>query len=76
MVCGVIARNDGDELNGALKAVQSTTPNEIVTLTTAYKNASIKNLKTQILSLYALSYSHEELKKLHEPFEKLRDRQI
>ena len=47
-----------------------------VTLTTAYKNAPTKNLKTQILSLYALNHSNEELQKLHEPFEKLSDRQI
>ena len=48
----------------------------ILTLTTAYKNAPTKNLKIQILSLYVLNYSTEELEKLHEPFEKLSDRQI
>ena len=48
----------------------------MLTLTTAYKNAPTKNLKIQILSLYVLNYSTEELKKLHEPFEKLSDRQI
>ena len=50
--------------------------NGILILTTAYKNAPTKNLKIQILSLYVLNYSTEELKKLHEPFEKLSDQQI
>ena len=43
---------------------------------TAYKNAPTRNLKTQILSIYAYRYPNERLKKLHEPFERLSDRQI
>ena len=35
-----------------------------------------KNIKTQILSLYAYNYSIERLKELHESFEKLNNRQI
>ena len=35
----------------------------LLTLTTAFKNAPTKNLKIQILSLYVLNYSTEELKK-------------
>ena len=49
---------------------------QVRTLATAYKNAPSKNLKTQILSLYALNYTNEQLKKIHEPFEELCDRQI
>ena len=45
---------------------------EIDTLTT-YKNAPTKTL---ILSIYALKYSCDELKRIHAPFENLSDRQI
>ena len=54
------------------KNVQAT--NDLRTLPTAYKNAPSKNLKT--LSLYALNYTNELLKKFHKPFEELSDRQI
>ena len=74
---GVIAPNDPDKLYEALvTATEKCSSHDILTLTTAYKNAPTKNLKIQILSLYVLNYSTEELKKLHEPFEKLSDRQI
>ena len=77
LVCGVIAPNDPDKLYEALvTATEKRSSHDILTLTTAYKNAPTKNLKIQILSLYVLNYSTEELKKLHEPFEKLSDRQI
>ena len=76
-VCSVIAPNDSDKLYKALvMAREKQSSHDILTLTTAYKNAPTKNLKIQILSLYVLNYSIEELKKLHEPFEKLSDRQI
>ena len=77
LVCGVIAPNDPDKLYEArVTATEKRISHGILTLTTAYKNAPTKNLKIQILSLYVLNYSTEELKKLHEPFEKLSDRQI
>ena len=77
LVCGVIAPNDPDKLYEALvTATEKHSSHDILTLTTAYKNAPTKNLKIQILSLYVLNYSTEELKKLHGPFEKLSDRQI
>ena len=77
ILCGVIAPNAGDKLYEALtmeKNVQAT--NDLRTLATAYKNAPSKNLKTQILSLYALNYTNKQLKKIHKPFEELSDRQI
>ena len=78
LVCSVIAPNDSDKLYKALvMAREKQSSHDILTLTTAYKNAPTKNLKIQILSLYVLNYSTEELKKLHDPFEKLQsDRQI
>lgn len=54
------------------KNVQAT--NDLRTLVTAYKNAPSKNLKN--LSLYALNYTNEQLKKIHKPFEELSNRQI
>lgn len=77
IVCGVIAPNSKEKLYEALTMANKVQmSNDLVALSTAYKNAPTKSLKTQILSLYALNYSFEELKKLHEPFEKLSDRQI
>ena len=38
---------------------------------TAYKNAKTKNLKRQILSLYAYRYSMSMLQKIHQPYGKL-----
>lgn len=77
VVCATIAPNDGDNL---FKLVQQpeekTISEELLSLIMAYKNAPTKNIKTQILSLYAYNYSFERLKELHEPFEKLSNRQI
>ena len=77
ILSGVIAPNTGDKPYKGLtmeKNVQAT--NDLRTLATAYKNAPSNNLKTQILSLYALNYTNEQLKKIHKPFEELSDRQI
>ena len=41
----------------------------MLSLMMAYKNAPTKNIKTQILSLYAYDYPIEKLKDLHAPFE-------
>ena len=49
---------------------------DLQALIAAYKNAPSKNLKTQILSIYASRYSGRFLKKMNEPFEKLSDRPI
>ena len=45
-------------------------------LIAAYKQAPTKNLKMQILSIYALQYSSSKLKEMHAPFENLINRQI
>ena len=77
-VCSVIAPKDSERL---LKAFHESTQenacsDDLQALVAAYKNAPSKNLKTQVLSLYATRYSGKFLKKIHEPFEKLSDRQI
>ena len=75
VVCKVIAPNASEQLLHAYK--QSVrTDSEIDALTTAYKNAPTKTLKTQILSIYASKYSCDELKRIHAPLENLSERQI
>ena len=49
---------------------------ELVGLMTAYKNTSTRNLKRQILSVYAYRYPVHTLKKTHEPFGNLSTWQI
>ena len=46
-------------------------PGDLVVLMTAYKNAKTKNLKRQILSLYAYRYPMSMLQKIHQPYGKL-----
>ena len=77
-VCNVIAPRGSEELLQAFKtpAVNEVCSDDLTTLITAYKQAPSKNLKTQILSIYAPRYSARFLKKIHEPFEKLSDQQI
>ena len=77
-VCNVIAPRGSEESLQSFKtpAVNEVCSDDLTTLITAYKQASSKNLKTQILSIYAPRYSARFLKKIHEPFEKLSDRQI
>ena len=77
-VCNVIAPRGSEELLQAFKtpAVNEVCSDDLTTLITAYKQAPSKNLKTQILSIYAARYSARFLKKIHEPFEKLSDQQI
>ena len=74
-VCRVIAPNASDQLLRAFKH-SARTDVELDALTTAYKNAPTKTLKTQILTIYASKYTCEELKRIHAPFENLSDRQI
>ena len=43
-------------------------PDDLVVLKTAYKNAKTKNLKKQILSLYAKRYPMTKMKKIYKPY--------
>ena len=43
-------------------------PDDLVVQMTAYKNAKTRNLKKQILSLYAHRYPLTKLKKIHQPY--------
>ena len=81
LVCDGIAPNDGKRLFEAVKSADLARPDAITddfvkTLMNAYKKATNRSTKTQILSLYAYKYSFGTLKKLHSPYGKLSTRQI
>ena len=76
-VCKVIAPNDSEKLLDAFRQAQEESEtDDLKTLLSAYRNAPTKNVKTQILSIYAGRYLSKFLKQVHAPFEKLSDRQI
>ena len=49
---------------------------DLIALMSAYRDASTKNLTTQILSIYAYLYTMKMLQSFHEPYEKISLRQI
>ncbi|XP_078375768.1 uncharacterized protein LOC144659207 [Oculina patagonica] len=75
IVCEIIAPNAGDKiLQSCVQLSDEETEHvsgDLVALMQAYKNAPTKNLKTQILSIYAYRYSMTKLQKLHEPYESI-----
>ena len=80
LVCDVIALRDGKALFQAVvdheEKCKTAIDVGLQTLMVAYQNAPTKSLKTQILSIYADRFSANELKRIHQPFENLSDRQI
>ena len=80
VVCEVIAPKAGDELLQSCVQLPDqeteTISDELITLMQAHKYAPTRNLKIQILSLYAYQYSAKKLKMLHEPYERITDWQI
>ena len=79
-MCDVIALRDGKALFQAVvdheEKCKTAIDVGLQTLTAAYQNAPTKSLRTQILSIYADRFSANELKRMHQPFENLSDRQI
>jgi hypothetical protein len=81
-VCKVIAPNNSEELFERITRSTAETvddhpiSDELVGLMTAYKNTSTRDLKRQILSLYAYRYPVHTLKKIHEAFGNLSTWQI
>ena len=76
LVCSVIAPGSGEELFESMASAQSEkgegpVSDDLVVLMTAYKNAKTRNLKRQILSLYAYRYPTSMLQKIHQPYGKL-----
>ena len=77
LVCSAIAPGSGEELFNSMaqstqrEKFEGSPPGDLVVLMTAYKNAKTKNLKRQILSLYAYRYPMSMLQKIHQPYGKL-----
>ena len=72
VICEVIALNASEELFQAMNSSSYIhVSEELVGLMTAYKNATTRNLKLQILSIYAHYYPAKTLMKLHEPYAKI-----
>ena len=72
MICEVIAPNAGEELFQAMNSTSDIhVSEELAALMTAYKNATTRKLKLQILSIYAHNYPAKILIKLHEPYAKV-----
>ena len=72
VICEVIAPNASEELFQAMNSSSDIhVSQELVALMTAYKNATTRNLKLQILSIYAHNYPAKTLMKLHEPYSKI-----
>ena len=82
LVCKIMSPLNGEELFESMirskeeKTNDCPVSEDLVVLMTAYKNASTRNLKRQILSLYAYRYPVCTLQKVHEPFENLSTWQI
>ena len=76
LICNVIAPSDGQKLFQAINIAKSEPSKETIALITAFNNAPTRNLKTQILSIYAYEHSIKSLQELHEPFGKLTKWQI
>lgn len=76
VVCEIIAPNAGQQLLQSCAQLSDSAETDrasadLVALMQAYKNAPTRNLKTQILSLYAYRYPMEKLQKLQEPYESI-----
>ena len=80
VICDIIAPKDGNKLFQAMQQLpqpECVSPSDdLVALMSAYRDASTKNVKTQILSLYAYRYTMKVLQRFNEPFEKISLRQI
>lgn len=78
IVCKVAAPNSSKEVFDSLFKVTETDSisEELVSLMTAYRDAPSKNVKLQILSIYASRFPAEKLIKYHEPYENITHWQI
>ena len=76
-ICKMIAPNDGEKLFKSLHSeAEPEVSSDLINLMKAYAKAPTRNLRTQILSLYAYQYQVKTLQKLHEPYAKLTQWQI
>ena len=74
--CAVIAPKDSDKLLQAFQeSGEVACSSDLKALLTAYKNAPTRNIKTQILSIYADRYPAKYLRKIYAP-DKLRMQEL
>lgn len=77
LVCEIIAPKAAQELLQSCCIPDTKADYEdLVPLMQAYNAAKTRNVKTQILSLYAYRYPARTLQRIHEPFAKLTSWQI
>ena len=80
VICSVIAPKDGDQLFQAIQqpaaAGREGPSDDLIAFMSAYRDASTKNVKTQILSIYAYRYTMKVLQGYHQTYEKISLRQI
>ena len=80
LVCNVITPNDGEKLLKSLPTKdhdQLLQPSsDLIALMSAFSKAPTKNLRIQILSIYAYEYPIKTLQKIHEPYARLSQWQI
>ena len=77
LICDVIAPNAGQKLfQSCFTPDKETNYLDLVPLMQAYSNATTRNVKTQILNLYAYRCPEKTLQKIHEPYAKLTEWQI
>lgn len=76
LICKIIAPDAGEQLYTSLPFESAQVSQELKALMTAYASAPTRNLKTQILSIYAYEYSAKKLQELHEPYAKITQWQI
>ena len=77
VICSIIVPKDHDMLlNAMLRPPVEDVSADLVALMTAHKLAPSKQLKTQILSIYANRYNIDQLIQMHEKFEKITEWQV
>ena len=74
VICSIVAPNDGEKLFDSLP--RENNAQHLLPLVTAYAQAPTRNLKTQILRIYAHKLPKKALQELHEPYGKLTKWQI
>ena len=80
LVCNVITPNDGEKLLKSLptkdhdQLLQQSS--DLIALMSAFSKAPTRNVKIQILSIYAYEYPIKTLQKIHEPYALLSQWQI
>ncbi|CAB3997609.1 Hypothetical predicted protein [Paramuricea clavata] len=75
-VCEFIVPKDGNKLFQAIQQEPRGPTTELIALMCAYRDAQTRNVKRQILSIYAYHHTMKKLQAFHEPYEKVSMRQI